>query len=135
MVDPSGNEEIFLSIFLSIGHLSALKDIIQPGLNLVVEIIEGFALLCATWNVVTKVLAGGTLAMVVWEVGVDWYRLSNILFLWSVLGSGCDCCSCAVTWSGLCCWCCRRYGIPWCVGSDADLPCFHCFDNWKRCGG
>ena len=73
-------------------------------MNSVVDIIEGYALLVASLNVVTKLLAEGTLSMVVWEVGVDWCRFSNIPFLWSVLGSGGDCCSSVVTWSGLECW-------------------------------
>ena len=95
-----------VAVFPCIGHSSAVRDIFQAGLNAVVEIIEGFTLLGATMNVVTKLLAEGTLVTVVWEVGLDWCRLSNILFLWSVLGFGGDCCSSAVTWSGLWCWCC-----------------------------
>ena len=81
LVDPLGNEEVFVSIFPSIGHLSAINNVIQARLNLVVEIIEGFALLDAGLDIVSKLLAEGALSTVAWEVGVDWCRFSNISFL------------------------------------------------------
>ena len=66
LVYPLSNEEVFISVFLSIGHSSAVNNIIQPGLNSVVEIIESFALLGAGLNVVTKFLAEGALSMIAW---------------------------------------------------------------------
>ena len=71
LIDPLCNEKVFISIFPSIRHSSAVTDVIQAGFNLVVEIIESFALRGASLNVVTKLLAEGALSMVLWEVGVD----------------------------------------------------------------
>ena len=65
LVDPLRNEEVFVSVFLSIGHSSAINDVIQARLNPVVEIIEGFALLGVSLNIVGKLLAEGALLMVV----------------------------------------------------------------------
>ena len=112
MVDPLDKEEVFIFIFPSIGDWSAVNDVIQGGLNLVVEIMEGFALLDACLNVVAKPLAEGAWMTIVMEVGVDWRRFSDLRFRWSFLVSGDDSCSAVVTWSGLRCWWCRRYGIP-----------------------
>ena len=77
-VDLSGNEEVFISIFSWIGHLSAVNDVIQDGLNSVLEIIEGFTLLGTRLNVVTKLLAEGALSTVVQEVGINWHRFSHV---------------------------------------------------------
>ena len=71
LVDPLGNEEVFISIFPSIGHSSTVNDVIQAGWNSVVEIIGSFVLLGASLNVMTKLLAEGALATIVWEIGVD----------------------------------------------------------------
>ena len=65
LVDPWGNEKVFVSIFPSIGHSSAINDVVQARLNLVVEIIEGFALLGTSLNVVTKLFAEGALKTIV----------------------------------------------------------------------
>ena len=78
LVDPLDKEKVFVSVFPSIVHSFGVNDVIQAGLNSVVDIIEGYALLVASLNVVTKLLAEGTLSMVVWEVDVDWCRFSNI---------------------------------------------------------
>ena len=104
MVDPLGNEEILGSVFPSVGHLSAVNDVMQAWLNLVVVVIEGFVLLGTGLDFVSTLLAESTLTMIAREVGVDWCRLSDILFLWLVLGSGGNCCSSVVTWSSLWCW-------------------------------
>ena len=112
LLDPLGNEEVFVSVFPSVGHPFAVNDVIQAGLNLVVEIIESFVLLGAGLDILSKLLAEGVLSTIVWEVGLDWCRISNIPFLWSVLGSGSNCCSGVVTWSTLWCWWCGRYRIP-----------------------
>ena len=95
-VDPLGNQKVFISIFPSSGDLSTVDDIIQDGLNSVAEIIKSFALLGASLHIMTKHLAEGALATVVWEDGVNWCRFGYIPLLWSVLGSGGDCCSCVV---------------------------------------
>ena len=65
LVDAFGNEEILDSIFPSVGHLSAINNVIQAALNSVVEILKSFALLGAGWDVVCKFLAEGALATVV----------------------------------------------------------------------
>ena len=80
LVNPLGNEEVLVSIFHSVGYSSAVNDVVQAGLNSVVEIIESLALLDTSLNVVTIVLAEGVLSTIVWEVGVDWCRFSNITF-------------------------------------------------------
>ena len=104
MVDPLGNEEVIVSVFPSIWHSSAINDVIQARLDLVVDIIKGFALLGASSNDMNKRLAEGTLLAIVSEVGVDWCRLGNIPFLCLVLESGGNGCSSVVAWSGLWCW-------------------------------
>ena len=78
LVNPLGNEEVFVCVLPSIWHLSAVNDVIQTRLNSVVEIIESFTLLDAGLNVMTKPLAEGTLSTIVWKVGVDWCRFSNM---------------------------------------------------------
>ena len=98
LIDPLGTEEVFVSIFLSIGHLSAINDIIQGRLNSVVDIIESFALLVAGLDIVTKLVAEVALATVVCQVAVDCCRFSDLPFLWSMLGSGSNCCSSVVAW-------------------------------------
>ena len=62
---------MFVSVFRSVRHASAVNDVIQARLHLVVEIIESFALLGACLDVMCKLLAEGVLVTVVWEVGVD----------------------------------------------------------------
>ena len=52
LVDPWGNEEVFISVFPSIGQASAINDVIQASLNPVVEIIEAFTLLVAALDIV-----------------------------------------------------------------------------------
>ena len=96
-----GTEDVFIFIFPSIGHSSTVNDVIQGGFNWVVEIIEAFILLGACLNVVTKLLAEGVLSTVVWEVGVNLCRLSNIPFHWSFLETDNNCYSSVVTWSDL----------------------------------
>ena len=71
LVDLLGNEKVFISIFLSIVHSSAVNNVIQAGLNSVVDIIESFALLGVGLNVTTKLLVEGVLSTIVWEVKVD----------------------------------------------------------------
>ena len=75
------NKEVLISINSSIRHLFAINDVVQAMLNLFVEIIEGFILLGAGLNIMTKLLTEGALATVVWEVGVNWCRFSNIPFI------------------------------------------------------
>ena len=91
LVDPLGNEEVFVSVLLSIWHSSAINDVIQARLNSFVEIIESFALLGAGLNVVTKLLAEGALSTMMLEVGIDWCWFSNIPLVWSVLVSRGNC--------------------------------------------
>ena len=100
LVDPLCNEEVFVSVFPSIGHSSTINNVIQAMLKLVVEIIEGLAFLGAGLNVATRFLTEGALSTVVWKVGVDGCRFSDIPLLWSVLGSGGNYCSSIVAWSG-----------------------------------
>ena len=101
LVDSIGNEEIFVYIFPSIGHPSAVNNVIQAGLNSIIEIIEDFALLGASLNIVIRLLPEGALLTVVWEVGIDWCWFRDIQFCWSFLESGGDCCSSVVTLLGL----------------------------------
>ena len=61
LVDPLGNEKVFNFIFPSIGHTSAVEDVIQAGSNWVVEIIKSFALLGAGLNFMTTLLTEGAL--------------------------------------------------------------------------
>ena len=111
LVDPLGNKGIFSSVFPSIGHWSAVNKVVQAWLNLDIELVEGFALLNTCLNVVTKLLAAGALSTVVWEIGVDWCRFSNISFRWLFLGSGGNYCSGVVTWPSLWYWWCGRCSI------------------------
>ena len=138
LVDPLGKEEVIVCVFQSVGHSSAVNDVLQAQLNSMVEIFASFTLLSAGMDVVYKFLAEGALSPIVREVGVAWCKFSNIPFLWSVLGSSGNARSNVVAWSGLQCWWCWPCSVPRCVGSDpgvADLPLFHCFHNWKWCGG
>ena len=101
LVDLLGKEEIFVSVFPSVGHSSAVNDVIQAWLNYIVEVIEYFAILGTGLDIVSKLLAEGALTTVVWEVGVDQCRFSDIPFRWSFLRSGAKCGTGVVTWSGL----------------------------------
>ena len=103
MVDPFCDEEIFVFVFLSVGHSSALNDVIQSYFNSVVEVIEGFVLLGPGLDIVSKLLAEGALATVVWKVVIDLCRFGDITFPWSVLGSGVNCFRSVFAWPSL--WC------------------------------
>ena len=100
VVDPFGDKKDIGSIFPSIGHSSAVNNVIQAGLILVVKIIDGFGLLGAFLKVVYKLFVEAALSTVAWEVSVDWCQFRNIPFCWLVLESGSGCCSSAVAWSG-----------------------------------
>ena len=104
LVDPLSNEEIFVSVFPSVRHLSPINDIIEAWLDSVIEIMEGFELLDVGLEIMSKVLAEGAPATFVWEVGVDLYSFDDIPFLWLALECGGNCCSSVVAWSGLWCW-------------------------------
>ena len=95
-VNPLSKEEIFVSIFPSVAQTSIANDVILAWLNLVLEVIKGFLFLGAGLDSMYKLLAEGALPTFVWEVGLDWCRIGNITFLWSLLGSGGNCCSSAV---------------------------------------
>ena len=62
-----------------------VNDIIQAGLNSVVENIEGFNFLNAGLYLMTKPLAEGALMATLLEVGVHWCWFRSILFRFSVL--------------------------------------------------
>ena len=59
LVDPLGNEEVFISIFLSVGYMSAMNDVVPAQLNVVSDLIEGLALLAIDLYILTKLLAEG----------------------------------------------------------------------------
>ena len=65
LVDLLYNEEVFISVFAFIVHLSAINHVIQGRLNSFVETIEGFTLLGTDLNVMTNLLAQGAQATVV----------------------------------------------------------------------
>ena len=85
LVDSLGNEEVFVSVFLSIGHTSAVNDLSQGVLNPVVEIIVRFSHLDTGLDVVAKLVVKGALVTIVWEGSIDWCRHGSIPFLWSLL--------------------------------------------------
>ena len=97
MVDPLGDEEVFIAISPAIGHSFTVNDVVQPRLNWVVQIMEVVILLDTCSDIVTKPYAKVALVTVVSEIGCNWCRLSNISFLWSILESGDNCCSSVVT--------------------------------------
>ena len=80
LVDPLGKREVFIAVFPSIEHSSAVNDVVQAGLNSLLVIIEGFTLLDIGLHVVTKLLTEGALTMVLWESSVDWCRFNSIPF-------------------------------------------------------
>ena len=80
--------------------MSPVNNVIKDGLNSVIKIIEGLALVNTSLDIVVKLLAKGILATAIWKVHVDWCRISSILFHWSVLESGGKNSSGVVTWSG-----------------------------------
>ena len=65
LVDPLSNKDVFISVFPSIGHLSAVNDFIQHWLIPVVEIIKCFALLGAGLDGITTRLAENSLSTLV----------------------------------------------------------------------
>ena len=65
------NEEVFVSVLPSIGHLSTINYVIEARLNSVAEIIKGLVFLDTGLDVVTILLVRATLATVIYEVGVD----------------------------------------------------------------
>ena len=79
ILSRSSNKEVFVYVFPSIGHLSAIKHGVQAHLNVVVKIIAGFVLLDICLDVVIKPLVEGTLATVVQELSVDCFSRSHIL--------------------------------------------------------
>ena len=103
-------------------------------MNAIIEIIAGFALLDTSLDILAKLLAGGALTIIVWQVDVALLGLSSILVRWSVVGSGGHCCSSVVMWSSSWYWCCGCFGDPRSVGRDpgvAQLPFFYCLDDIK----
>ena len=85
LVNVWGKEEVFASVFLYIGHLSTVNDVIQAWFNVVVEIIIQFVLLDQGLNVMFKLLAEVALAMFMRKVDMDWSRSSSMPFHWLVL--------------------------------------------------
>ena len=65
MVDPLGNEDVFMAVFPSIGHSSTLNDVVQAWLNSLLEIMDSIKLLDAGVNVVTTLFTAGALMIVV----------------------------------------------------------------------
>ena len=61
-----GNEEVFLSIFSTVRHTFACNDVVQGRLNAIVVIIKTVVVLDTGLNVVTKPIAEGAVATVVW---------------------------------------------------------------------
>ena len=71
LINLLGNKKVFVSVFPSIRHLSAINDVMQARLNAVVEIIVYFLLLGACLNIVTKIPAEGTLTTIIEKFGID----------------------------------------------------------------
>ena len=105
-------DDVLVCVFPSVRHSPTVNNVVQAGLNSVIEIMQSFVFLGAGLDIASKLLVEGALTTVVWQVGVDWYRLNSISIRWSVLGSGSNCSSCIVTWSAFWCWWYRDYGIP-----------------------
>ena len=65
LINPLRNGEVFIYDFQSIGHSFAVNDVIQDGLDSVLDITDSFELLTTWLNVVTKLVTESALTTIV----------------------------------------------------------------------